>query len=157
MLALSQEENLMTFSSTVKLVVGACALAGLAACVSTRDSVATSADDLERHANVLAQDATYQKSNPDYDALMRDTRGLAEDARDFRHVVEGRGSDSDVQVAFDRVSRSYHAVRDEVEHSDSLQERRDFTPVMDSYHDIEQRLGVRPDRQASLAPGSYDR
>jgi ketosteroid isomerase-like protein len=147
----------MRVTSKVTLMIGACALAGLAGCVSTRDSVATSAGDLERNANVLAQDAVYEKSNPEYDALTRDTRGLAEDAHDFRHVVEGRSSDSDVQVAFDRVSRSYHAVRDEVQQTNSLQARRDFTPVSDAYHDIEQRLGVRPDRQASIDPGAYQR
>jgi hypothetical protein len=147
----------MRASTRITLMVGSCALAALAACVTPRDSVATSAGDLERNANLLAQDSIYQKSNPDYDALARDTHGLAEDARDFRHVVEGRSSDSDVQVAFDRLSRSYHAVRDEVQHSDSLQARRDFTPVMDSYHDVEQKLGVRPDREASAYPETYQR
>ena len=38
-----------------------------------------------------------------------------------------------VRAVFDRVWRSFHAVRDEVVHSDSLQARRDFGPGTDSY------------------------
>ena len=53
-------------------------------------------------------------------------------------------SDSAVRAAFDRVSRGFHAVRDEVVHSDSLQARRDFGPMTDSYRAVEPELDVHP-------------
>ena len=44
-------------------------------------------------------------------------------------------------MAFNRVSRSFHAVRDEVHHSDSEQARADLRPVADAYYDVEHNLG----------------
>jgi hypothetical protein len=63
-------------------------------------------------------------------------------------IVEEGASDSAVRAAFDRASRSYHAVRDEVVHSGSLQARHDFGPVTDSYRAVEHDLGIHPDRES---------
>jgi hypothetical protein len=64
---------------------------------------------------------------------------------EFRSTVEDHSStDSDVRVAFERLSRSCHAVRDEVDHSDSRTARSDLQPVTDSYLDIEREMGGYP-------------
>lgn len=57
-------------------------------------------------------------------------------------MVEGRYADADVQTAFDRVSRSFHAVRDEVEHSDNTQAHADLQAVTEAYVDVEHALNI---------------
>jgi len=44
------------------------------------------------------------------------------------------------------------AVRDEVAHSDSLQARRDFGPVTDSYRAVQHELGIYPGRDEYVPP-----
>jgi hypothetical protein len=149
------------------VTVASCALAAaLAGCVSmTRSSLASSADQLQQNAQLLSEDAAYA---PSYapprgaDAFTRDSRALAVDAHDFRRTVEDSRADSpDIRLAFDHLSRSYHAVRDEVNHSDNLQAQRDFRPVADAYRDIERELGIYPegaaraDYPSAPAPGPY--
>ena len=77
---------------------------------------------------------------------------LARDAHELRVVVDEGGTTTAVHEAFDRVSRSYHAVRDEVAHSDSLQARRDLTPITDSYRAIQHELGISPGNDGYLPP-----
>lgn len=81
-----------------------------------------------------------------------DARALASHAHQLRLAVEDRATDSEVRAAFDRVRRSYHAVRDEVAHSDSRVARRDLGPVTDSYRAVEHELGLYPDRDESIPP-----
>jgi len=107
------------------IAVLALALAGLAGCetmTGTRGNLSNAAQNLEYNASALARDTG--------DEMRR----------------------REVRAAFARVSRSYHAVRDEVTHSDSLQARRDFEPVTDSYRAIEHELGIYPGRDEYLPP-----
>jgi hypothetical protein len=130
-------------ASAVSAVLAACLFIGLSGCATTtRSNMATSADRLEHNANLLADDAR----SADYPSgYVREVHMLADDARDFRRTVEDRASsDGDVKVAFERLSRSYHAVRDEVDHSDSRTARGDLQPVTDSYLDIEREMGGYP-------------
>lgn len=126
-------------------VLASCLLIGLSGCVTTtRSNMATSADRLEHDTSALADDARSTDYPSDY---AHDVRALAEDARAFRHTVEDHSAtDGDVRVAFERLSRSYHAVRDEVDHSDSRTARSDLRPVTDSYLDIEREMGGYPER-----------
>ena len=129
--------------------VASCLLCGLAACVTTpRSNLSNSADRLEHDANALARDTRAA----DYPAgYVHDAHVLADDAREFRDTVgDRRATDTDVKVAFERLSRSYHAVRDEVDHSDSRTARADLRPVTDSYLDIERDMGGYPERRASV-------
>jgi hypothetical protein len=139
----------MFFPRRLMLVVAWAALAGLAGCVSTRGHLASSTDRLEQNARALARDAGAVPAGPDIvypTVYARDAVALADGARELRHAAES-GSDADMQGAFNRVSRSYHAVRDEVEHSDSLQARNDLQPVTAAYRDVESDLGY-PLREA---------
>jgi hypothetical protein len=154
------EEKIML--KTIHLV-GCALVLTLSACATTRtESVASSTGRLEHNANVLARDAgaaplteADAPAVPAEDApavagpagtyptvYARDARALALASRDLRHVVEGGYTDTDVQTAFDRVSRSYHAVRDEVEHSDSTQARADLQAVTEAYVDVEHALNI---------------
>jgi hypothetical protein len=140
----------MLLQRSLVLAVASGVLASLIGCVSTRGHLASSAHALEYHSQLLAQDAggVPAATGADYPATYaRDATALAEAAHELRRAAEGT-SDTDVRAAFDRVSRAYHAVRDEVEHSQSLQARSDLTPVTEAYRDVENDLGY-PAREAS--------
>ena len=77
---------------------------------------------------------------------------LARNAHALRMAVDQGASSSEVRAAFDRVSRSYHAVRDEVAHSDSLLAQRDFGPLTDSYRAVEHELGIYATRGEYVPP-----
>jgi len=140
----------MVIARSITVAVTSCVLAGLGGCAATttRDNLANSADRLQRNAELLSEDANNTPAHSD-DAFARDTHELAANSRDFRITVEDHRTDSgEIQASFDHLSRSYHAVRDEVNHSDNPQALRDFRPVMDTYRDIEHELGLYPDREA---------
>lgn len=132
------------------------ALAGLATGCAThpyrasRDNMASSADRLEQDTDLLARDAAAPPPSGDYaTGFARDTHQLAIDTHEFRRTVEDRDSSADaVQAAFDRVSRSFHAVRDEVNHTDAQAAQRDFRPVANDYHDLRSELGGPAAREA---------
>jgi hypothetical protein len=136
----------MVVAKAVTAVTVSAALLGLAGCASTRGNVNNAADNLEYTSNTLARDAQADAARTDHAPLYeRDARALAADARELRGAVDERGGDADVRAAFDQVSRSYHAVRDEVADSGDLQAQRDFAAVTDSYRHLEHDLNV-PDR-----------
>jgi hypothetical protein len=139
-------------ATAASAALASCLLFGLSACVTTtRSNMATSADRLEHNAAMLADDARSTDYPSDY---VHDVHLLADDARNFRNTVEDHSStDSDVRVAFERLSRGYHAVRDEVDHSDSRRARDDLRPVTDSYLDIEREMGGYPARPEHRASG----
>jgi hypothetical protein len=138
----------MAFVRNSLPAAAACALLGLVGCVSTRSNLTSSAERLEHNANALARDAR----DADYPAgYVHDAHELADEAREFRHTAEDRSaSDTDVKVAFERVSRRYHALRDDVDRSDSRTAQADLKPVTDSYLDVEREMGGYPERHASV-------
>ena len=141
-------------ATAASAVLVACLLIGISGCVTTtRSNMATSADRLEHNTAALADDARATDYPSDY---VHDVHALADDAREFRHTVEDHAAtDSDVRVAFERLSRSYHVVRDEVEHSESRTARSDLQPVTDSYLDIEREMGGYPERREHHASADY--
>jgi len=134
------------------------ALAGLASGCATgpgtsrasRANVAGTADRLEQDADLLARDSAEAPARGDYaSSSARDTHQLAMDSHELRRTVEDRdSSDAAVQAAFDRVSRSFHAVRDEVNHTDTEAAQRDFHPVATDYRDLRNDLGEPADHEA---------
>jgi hypothetical protein len=125
---------------------GALALSG---CVTTGGSLTSSAERLERNADALQDDARDDRVSSAYS---RDAQEFAAEARDFRQTVEDRrADDDDVEEAFRDLSRHYHALRDEVERSDSRDAELDFKPVTEAYLDVERsmsRTGEKRDRYA---------
>lgn len=122
--------------ATVGLMVGGCATTG--------SSLTSSANRLEHNAYALQDDARDGDARSGY---QRDARELAEEAREFRRTVEDRSSsDDDVRDAFRDVSEQYHAMRDEVERSDSREAQSDFRPVTEAYLDVEREMRSRGDR-----------
>jgi hypothetical protein len=152
------------FAKGTVLVV-ALALGALAGCVTnTRANLSNAAQNLEYNASALVHDtgddvargdqrtdetADYSHYSHEY---ARDASALARNAHELRVALDEGASNSELHVVFDRLSRSYHAVRDEISHSDSLQARRDFGPVTDSYHAIAHELGIHVDRGEYIPP-----
>jgi len=102
-----------------------------------------SADRLDRNAQAFAQDAAEAprgySGNSDY---TEDARDFADRAHEFRRTVEDPGADHrDVKASFDELSRSYHALRDDVQRSDSDEARHDLAPVTQAYLDVEDDMG----------------
>lgn len=171
----------MTGARTVTAALVSSALLYLAGCVETRGALTSSAERLDHSAQALARGVSSDEArrdealhgdypNPGYPssrdypsreypsrgdypgAYPRDADVLATDAHDFRRVAESRrASDADIKAAFERVSRSYHVVRDEVEHADNRELQMDFKPVTDAYLDVEREIGGYPERHARAA------
>jgi hypothetical protein len=116
-------------------------IAILAGCATTHGSLSTSADRLERNADVLARDARG-------DSYSREASELADQAQDFRRtVLDRRADDSEVRDAFEVLSRDYHALRDEVDRSNDRDAAADLRPVTEAYLDIEREMGGFDDRR----------
>jgi hypothetical protein len=116
-------------------VVAALTLAG---CVTTSGSLSSSAQRLERNASELHADAREDRARTSY---TRDAQDLAEEARDFRRVVEDRSArDGDVEEAFAELSRRYHALRDEMDRAPSREAQVEFKAVTDAYLDVEREM-----------------
>jgi hypothetical protein len=126
--------------------LGALALSG---CVSTGGSLTSAAERLERSADALQDDADDDRVSSDYS---RDAQALAAEARDFRQAIEDRRADEDdVEEAFRDLSRRYHAVRDEVERSDSRDAELDLKPVTEAYLDVERAMSRYGDKRDRVA------
>lgn len=103
----------------------------------TSGRLSDSAERLERSAYVLQADAG-RSADRGYE---RDAEEFAEEARDFRQVIEDSDADEhDAHDAFRELSRRYHALRDEVERSDSEAAQRDLQRVTEAYLDVERDL-----------------
>ena len=137
----------MLAARTIMLATTGALLLTVGACADTRTSRLTGSTlELQHSADMLAEDAANLPPAPDEEYPVavnyaRDAHELALNARDLRHAVQEGGSDTDVRVAFDRLSRSFHAVRDEVDHSASDRAHADLRPVAVAYHDVAHDLG----------------
>jgi hypothetical protein len=125
----------------------------LTGCATTRHGgLDSSADRLDRNAQAFAQDS--QEAPRGYDestGYTADARDFADRAHEFRRTVEDRDDteDHDVKASFDELSRSYHALRDDVERAGNPDARRDMQPLTQAYLDVEDNRG------GAQAPGRY--
>jgi hypothetical protein len=116
----------------------------LAGCATTRHGgLNDSADRLDTNAQVFAQNAAEAPRGYDENtSYTADARDFADRAHEFHRTVADPGADkTDVQASFADLSRSYHALRDDVQHSDSDYARHDLAPVTQAYLDVEDDMG----------------
>ena len=132
----------MVAARSIAVAVAASALiAILAGCATTHGSLSTSAQRLEKSADLLARDARG-------DGYAREADTLADQAKDFRGtVLDRRADDEEVRDAFEVLSRDYHALRDEVDRSNDREAAADLRPVTEAYLDIEREMGGFDDRR----------
>lgn len=134
----------MVFGLRTRWILTTVIATGIAGCVTTGGNLTSSAERLERSSYALQRNTDVDRTDS---GLRSDARDLAEEARDFRHAVEDSRADRrDVDVAFKDLSRSYHALRDEVEHGREHEVDRDFQAVTDAYLDIEREIDRNGDR-----------
>src|SRR5262245_56493913 len=112
------------------------ALATLTGCATnSHGHLVRSADRLESGADSLARD---DRGGRPPDSYAREARELADQAHDFRRTIrDDRADRRDVDAAFAAVSRSYHALRDDVDRSADRDAQLDLKPVTDAYLDME--------------------
>lgn len=136
-------------ASLMALALGGCA-------TSRHGGLTSSADRLDRNAQALAQDAQsaprgYNEGSTSYP---EDAQDFAVRAHNFRRTVEDSDADkADVRTSFDELSRSYHALRDSVEHSGDSEARRDMQPVTQAYLDVEDDMGGAGSRYSQADDG----
>lgn len=131
------------------LIAATVGLMAVGGCATTGGSLSSSASRLERNAYSLQDEAQDDDARSGF---QRDSRELAEEAREFRRTVEDRSSSKeDVQDAFNDLSKRYHAMRDEVERSRSREAEQEFRPVTDAYLDVEREMRSRDDRRDRYA------
>lgn len=134
---MTRARNNLLLAATIGLMLGGCATTG--------GNLSSSANRLERSAFALEDEA---RDDGERSGFRRDARELAEEAREFRRVVEDRdSSDEDVRDAFNDVSRRYHAMRDEVDRDSSRDAAEDFESVTEAYLDIEREMRSRDGRR----------
>jgi hypothetical protein len=128
---------------------------GLAGCATTSGGLASSAERLERASYAFQRDADEGREGRGYE---RDARSLAEEAKDFRMTLsDRRADDRDVRDAFQDLSRSYHAARDEVERNRSRDSGREFAAVTEAYLDVERAMNSSDPRRDRYAGDERDR
>jgi hypothetical protein len=117
------------------------ALAGaMSGCVTTGANLTSSAERLERKAYELRAEVREDGSS----SYARDAVAFAEEARDFRRVVEDHRSDrDDVNDAFRDLSGRYHALRDEAERTRDDDSEAEFEAVTRAYLDTEREVRAR--------------
>lgn len=121
----------------------------LAGCATARHGgLDNSAARLDRSAEAFVQDAQDAPSADGGRAgYTRDAQDFAERAHGFRRTVEGQGADSpEAKASFHDLSRSYNALRDEVQRSGGRVARRDLRPVTRAYLDVEDDMGGAGER-----------
>jgi hypothetical protein len=105
----------------------------LAACATTRNPLADSADTLNHNAQAFAQ-----QSDAMTPALRQDAHQLADSTLEFRSVVGVNGTDSaSAKTAFEDVSRSYHRVKADVDQVGTPNSEADLRPVTEAYQNVE--------------------
>lgn len=136
------------------LVASAIAIA-VTGCATTSGGLSSSAERLERASYAFQRDAYEGREGRGYE---RDARALADEAKDFRMTLtDRRADDRDVREAFQDLSRSYHAARDEVERDRSRDSAREFAPVTEAYLDVERAMNSTDARRDKYARDERDR
>jgi hypothetical protein len=119
----------------------------LGGCATTSGGLSSSAERLERAATAFQRDTNDDREGRRYG----DAGDLAAEARDFRETLGDRDADDrDVRAAFQDLSRTYHAARDDVERRHDRDTDRDFAAVTEAYLDVERAMNTteRRDRYA---------
>lgn len=118
-------------------VVGLIAAAGCATTPSRPAGLSQSAENLDMNARAMA--ARSDTIGPPYQV---DAHEFARQAHEFRSLVNtSTVSHEDVQAQYDRLSQTYHKVREDADHANIQQAHADLEPVSAAYRDVEHDMG----------------
>jgi hypothetical protein len=111
-------------------------LLGLAACATTRNPLADSANELNRNAQAFADE-----SDATTPALQQDAHQLAQSTLQFRSIVGVKGTDdASAREVFESVTQSYQRVQGDVNQLGSANVREELAPVTKAYEDVEHAM-----------------
>jgi hypothetical protein len=109
----------------------------LAGCTTTQTRTTIAAQRLERSAEAFVAGTCYEpNAGCSTNRYLPAARAFADQAQRFGQTLQGAG-DQEVVLAFERLWRSYHALRDEVNHSGDRQARAELKPVTRSFIDVQ--------------------
>jgi hypothetical protein len=134
----------MRLSGRAGWLTASLTVVALAGCASTpHGGLHRSADRLDRNAQAFAEDA--QDAPRGYSGgggYAEDAQDFANRAHEFRRAVEDPDANrGDVRASFQDLSRSYNALRDDVQRSGNSDATRDLQPVTQAYLDVEDDMG----------------
>ena len=119
---------------TVLVVMSWLAVVLVAGCETTHTRTARAADKLERRIDAFAAGACDQSS-----AACSSRQQFADQVQAFRETC-ANGADQEVVFAFQRLWRSYHALRDEVYRLRDRQLQVDFKSVTQAFVDVQRNV-----------------
>ena len=122
---------------TVLVAISWLAVVLVAGCETTHTRTARAADKLEQRIDTFAAGACYQSSAAcSSRQQLAAARWFADQVQEFRETCEN-GGDQEVVFAFQRLWRSYHALRGEVYRLRDRQLQVDFKPVTQAFVDVQ--------------------
>jgi hypothetical protein len=125
------------FIRTVVVAISWLAVVLVAGCETTHTRTATAADKLEQRIDAFAAGACDQPSAACSNRQqLAAVRWFADQVQEFRETCEN-GGDQEVVFAFQRLWRSYHALRDEVYGLRDRQLQVDFKSVTQAFVDVQ--------------------
>jgi hypothetical protein len=125
------------FVRTVLVAISWLAVVLVAGCETTHTRTARAADKLEQHIGAFAAGACYPSSAAcSGRQQLAAARWFADQVQEFRETCEN-GGDQEVVFAFQRLWRSYHALRDEVYRQRDRQLQVDFEPITQAFVDVQ--------------------
>lgn len=109
----------------------------LAGCTTTQTRTEKAAQTLERSAEAFVAGTCYEpNAGCATSRYLPAARVFADQARRFDQTLQGAG-DREVVLAFERLWRSYHTLRDEVSRSRDHQARDELKPVTRKFIDVQ--------------------
>src|SRR6185437_959569 len=116
------------------------AVVALAGCATTQTQTLRAAESLERNAKVFAA-GTCDEPNAGCSAnrYLPAARAFADQTQRFGDTLRGAG-DPQVVLAFERLWRSYHTLRDEVARARDPRVRADLKPVTRTFIDVQRHV-----------------
>jgi hypothetical protein len=116
------------------------AVALLAGCTTTQTRTVTAAESLERSAEAFAAGTCYEPSaGCSTNRYLPAARAFADQAKRFGQTLQ-RAGDQEVVLAFERLWRSYHTLRDEVDRSPDRQARSELKSVTRTFIDVQRQV-----------------
>lgn len=126
----------------MRLALIGLALALSAGCASMGGRLLNASDDLEERSGQLYEEVRHDSYGGG--RSVEAAEELARAAADFRRAVERDSPREDLDAGFDRIARSYHALREYFDHGSADRIERDrFQNVTNAYLDVEGALRFR--------------
>jgi hypothetical protein len=142
---------------TVLVAISWLAVVLVAGCETTQTRTTRAADKLEQRIDAFAAGACDQSSAACSSRQQSAAAWFAAQVQEFRETCENGGGDLAVVFAFQRLWRSYQALRDEVYRLRDRQLQVDFKPVTQAFVDVQRDVknGYSYADQTVYASGGY--